>query len=88
MTSSHRDLLKFAVPLTLFFAGGMTVLRGFTRAGAVLAIPAGVAAILFRDSVATVQNRSPLAWTPASPRLFVLWGIGVVILGIALLIGG
>jgi hypothetical protein len=88
MTSTNREFLKFAVPLTLFFAGGVTVLQGFTRAGAVLVIAAGVTAILFRAAMVAVQNRGPWASAELRPRLFVLWGIGVVIVGIAWLIGG
>lgn len=92
MNSTRRELLEFALTWTLFVAGGVAISQKFTNAGALLMMGAGVASILFRGSMAAVQNQIKAAtWSPwgrVRPQVFVLWGIGLMVLGIAWLIAG
>jgi hypothetical protein len=65
-----------------------------------LIVSAGVAAILYRNTMAAAQNRLRTtrwrylmggAWTnmgSVRPQLFLLWGLGCVAIGVGLFIGG
>lgn len=92
MNSTQREVLAFALTVTLFVAGAVAVSQRFTNAGAVLVMGSGVASILLRDSIAAAQNRIKAAtwspWAPVRPRVFVWWGVGLVVLGMAWLIAG
>lgn len=65
------------------------------KAGGILLAVAGVIAAVMGKSMATAQNRINTAtaryswnpWGPASRWLYIVWGVGMVIIGIALFLG-
>lgn len=93
MINRHYGIYVFVFGL---MAAGVFVAFGKApRVGALFLVASGILAITASKSMAMVQNKINDAtkkftwnpWGPATPRLFIIWGVGILILGIAALFG-
>jgi hypothetical protein len=94
MTERQATLI-FGAVLLLFVGGGLLALYTNTPlrfVGGLLAV-AGVVGITFAKAIANAQKELakkpyvPAHWGDARPMLYYLWGTGVLVMGVLLLLG-
>jgi hypothetical protein len=88
--SERVKLLLFVAVLLAFMAAVLLgfVVRGSSRAEGLLLVASGVCAVIFSRQLTEAQHALsekpfvPRSWSSTRPLLYVLWGVGVVLLGV------
>ena len=90
-----RNIAVYALVIGLVVAGFLMGFGDAQRAAGLLLVTGGALAIVKSKSMAKAQQNIDNAakrytwnpWGSATPRLFVLWGAGIAIIGLAMLLG-
>jgi hypothetical protein len=89
MTPEKHDVLFYALAFGLFSIAVFVGFQRYEKTSAGFVIAAGLSSIVFRHQMARAQRRInpfPKPFESARPTTFVLWGIGLLVLGLAWLV--